>query len=131
MLISIKFQFFKYFWHKFVLFLYLDVHSAVLVLIDSHLIVVDQDNEEDHKLLNFSDGPFMVIPVCVKLIGSKLLENFANMVNISDSTEVKCWSAKLFELFAVGRELPLVIIPQTSKQLLLDEVELFRIIVKS
>ena len=131
MLTSIKFQFFKYFWHKFVLFLYLDVHSAVLVLIDSHLIVVDQDNEEDHKLFNFSDGPFMVIPVCVKLIGSKLLDNFVNMVNISDSTEVKCWSAKLFELLAVGRELPLVIIPQTSKQLLLDEVELFRIIVKS
>jgi len=131
MLTSIKFQFFKYFWHKFVLFLYLDVHSAVLVLIDSHLIVVDQDNEEDHKLFNFSDGPFMVIPVCVKLIGSKLLDNFVNMVKISDSTEVKCWSAKLFELLAVGRELPLVIIPQTSKQLLLDEVELFRIIVKS
>ena len=131
MLTSIKFQFFKYFWHKFVLFLYLDVHSAVLVLIDSHLIVVDQDNEEDHKLFNFSDGSFMVIPVCVKLIGSKLLDNFVNMVKISDSTEVKCWSAKLFELLAVGRELPLVIIPQTSKQLLLDEVELFRIIVKS
>ena len=84
MLTSIKFQFFKYFWHKFVLFLYLDVHSAVLVLIDSHLIVVDQDNEEDHKLFNFSDGPFMVIPVCVKLIGSKLLDNFVNMVKISD-----------------------------------------------
>ena len=131
MLTSIKFQFFKYFWHKFVLFLYLDVHSAVLVLIDSHLIVVDQDNEEDHKLFNFIDGPFMVIPVCVKLIGSKLLDNFVNMVKISDSTEVKCWSAKLFELLAVGRELPLVIIPQTSKQLLLDEVELVRIIVKS
>jgi len=131
MLTSIKFQFFKYFWHKFVLFLYLNVHSAFLVLIDSHLIVVDQDNEEDHKLFNFSDGPFMVIPVCVKLIGSKLLDNFVNMVKISDSTEVKCWSAKLFELLAVGRELPLVIIPQTSKQLLLDEVELFRIIVKS
>ena len=131
MLTPIKFQFFKYFWHKFVLFLYLSVHSTILVIIDSHLIVVDQDNEEDHKLFNFSDGPFMVIPVCVKLIGSKLLDNFVNMVKISDSTEVKCWSAKLFELLAVGLELPLVIIPQTSKQLLLDEVELLRIIVKS
>ena len=73
----------------------------------------------------------MVIPVCVKLIGSKLLDNFVNMVKISDSTEVKCWSAKLFELLAVGLELPLVKIPQTSKQLLLDKVELFRIIVKT
>ena len=131
MLTSIKFQFFKYFWHKFVLFVFMNVHSTVLVLIDSHLIVVDQDNEEDRKLLNFSDGPFMVIPVCVKLIGSKLLDNLVNMVKISDSTEVKCWSAKLFDLLAVGIELPLVIFPQTSKQLPLDEVVLIRIIVKS